>query len=86
MPPSIRRLPCAYQLGTIVYKRLDTDGTKGMIVDITFRADGGVLYGVAWNEVGDTDHYEIELSTVPHYNDPAEVSDDTKEDAETETG
>ena len=57
------RLPCKYQLGAVVYHRMDGDGTAGMVIDIKFCADGGLLYTVQWGRDSTRTCYEIELTT-----------------------
>ena len=58
------RLPCKFQLGAVVYHRMDGDGTAGLVVNVLFNGGGGVTYRVAWGHACERDHYEIELSTV----------------------
>lgn len=57
------RLPCKYQLGAVVFHRMDGDGTAGMVTGIHFSGSGGVVYTVAWGHACERDHYELELST-----------------------
>ncbi len=63
----MRRLPCKYQLGAVVYHRMDSDGTPGMVVDIKFCADGGLLYTVQWGREAARTCYEIELTTARNF-------------------
>lgn len=59
-----KKLLCAFQFGAVVYLRLDTDGTQGMVTAVKFMIDGGVYYEVSWSNRTTTSHYEMELTTV----------------------
>lgn len=49
----------AYQIGDIVYSRVESDA-RGVVVGIIFRQTG-VMYLVAWNTSGEERHYDCEL-------------------------
>ncbi len=71
------RLPCKYQIGAVVYHRMDDDGTAGMVINVLFCGNGGLTYRVAWGHGTERDHYEIELTTARHFRQNAEAEDDT---------
>lgn len=66
----VHRLPCKFQLGAVVYHVMDTDGRAGMVTEIKFCADGGLIYLVAWGGEPVTGHFEIELSTARSFSPP----------------
>jgi len=59
----MKRLPCKYQLGAVVYHRMDPDAGAGMVVDVRFGGDGGVVYSVAFGARTPYEAYELELTT-----------------------
>ncbi len=61
------RLPCKFQIGAVVYHRLDGDGTAGMVLDVRFWGDGGVIYTVQWGLEQARSCYEIELTTARNF-------------------
>lgn len=77
----MKRLPCKFQLGTLVYHTLSTEFTAGLITNIEFTAGGGVVYSVQWGIHANHPHYENELTsspnlTQPHQRDPEPVSEE----------
>ena len=66
------RLPCKYQLGAVVYHRMDGDGTAGLVVEIAFKDNGGVTYSVQWGRDSFRSHYENELTTARSFIPAAE--------------
>ena len=61
----------AYAFGDTVYHRARSDKVRGIVTDIKFCGDGGVLYAVCWGTVGSDNHYEMELTDtfVPDFSD-----------------
>ena len=67
---------CAFALNQRVYFVLDSEA-RGIVTGIIFRAHGGVLYEVTWEDKADRAHTEQELSAEPVY-DTAAKPDATK--------
>lgn len=64
------KLPCKYQLGAVVYHRMDTDSGAGIVTEVRFCADGGILFEVKFGPNKNAICYEIELSTAKTWTAP----------------
>lgn len=79
------KLPCKFQLGARVYHRCDPDAGRGMVLRIAFAANGGITYSVVWDTEKESEHYEIELTSVREWNqDDSEESGDGPKQSATE--
>lgn len=58
--------PTKFNLKQIVYLRINPELT-GMVLQIAFTADGGVLYRVSWSDSSENNHYECELTDEKSY-------------------
>ena len=50
-----------FHIGQMVFFAPDTD-SQGVVTAITFSA-AGIMYNVAWNDFGERQHYDVELTT-----------------------
>jgi hypothetical protein len=61
-----RVLETKWWIGDTVYRKVDTDNKKCLIVNVTFCPDGFFTYRIATPD-GETVHYEMELDDEPNW-------------------